>query len=122
MLGASAGTFQPENVRLRIENATRDGYINVMFDADATSLNGVEITVNGDSEDCEKLGEKLADEWGHASNGAWLDSATHQRATFDVRAIAKCRWGRLGGALPVVPTKPMVSPFWSGMPSAIPFA
>jgi len=83
VLGTGAGSFQPEDVRRRIENASRDGYISVMFDADATSLNGVDVTVNGDSDDCEKLGEKLADAWGRATNGAWLDPATHQRATFD---------------------------------------
>ncbi len=37
VLGTGAGSFQPEDVRLRIENAMRDGFIAVQFDADAVN-------------------------------------------------------------------------------------
>src|SRR5215203_3160200 len=49
-LGAGAGSFQPENVRVRIENAEQDGFITVQFDADAKSLLGVDILVANDDD------------------------------------------------------------------------
>lgn len=87
VLGASAGSFQPEHVRRRIELASRDGLITVSFDVDAKSLNGVEVAVNSDYETvdaCDKLGEKLGAAWGASTNGVWLDPATHQRAALDL--------------------------------------
>lgn len=86
VLGTGAGSFQPEDVRLRIENATRDGFITVQFDADAKSLNGIDVLINSDydtSDACEQFSEKLVAKWGSATNGAWLDTQTHQRASFD---------------------------------------
>ncbi len=85
-LGAGAGSFQPEHVRRRIENVTRDGFISVQFDADAKSLNAIDVIINADyetSDACEKLDDKLTAKWGAPTNRAWLDAATHQRATFD---------------------------------------
>ncbi|HEX5063000.1 MAG TPA: hypothetical protein VFV99_26680, partial [Kofleriaceae bacterium] len=85
-LGSGAGSFQPEDVRQRIENATRDGFMLVSFDADAKQLNAVEVSLYGDYETgdvCEKLDDKLTAAWGHPTNDAWLDTATHQRATLD---------------------------------------
>jgi hypothetical protein len=85
-LGAGAGSFQPENVRQRIENASRDGLLFVAFDTDAKALKGVEVRLTSDYESgdvCEKLDEKLTAAWGKPTNGAWLDPATHQRATLD---------------------------------------
>jgi len=85
-LGSGAGSFQPEDVRQRIENATRDGFMLVSFDADAKQLDAVEISLYGDYETgdvCEKLDDKLTAAWGHATNDAWLDPGTHQRATLD---------------------------------------
>ncbi|HEY5927655.1 MAG TPA: hypothetical protein VIV11_38485 [Kofleriaceae bacterium] len=83
-LGAGAGSFQPENVRRRIEHATRDGFINVSFDADAATLNAVQVTVysDDDSDACEKLGDKLVDAWGSSPTRAWLDPSTRTRATY----------------------------------------
>lgn len=94
VLGTGAGTFQPENVRRRIENASSDGFISVDFDADAASLNGVTVTISSDyetSDACDKLAEKLAAAWGHGTNNAWLDPATHQRATLssDYRCVLR---------------------------------
>jgi hypothetical protein len=85
-LGAGAGSFQPENVRRRIENATRDGFMLVTFDADAATLNGVTVNIYSDyqTEDaCEKMAEKLGDAWGKSPTMSWLDKPAHQRATFD---------------------------------------
>lgn len=86
-LGADAGSFQPEHVRARIERATRDGFLNVGFGVDATTLNAVNVYVTTDfdetSDPCQMLSEKLTDAWGHATNGTWLDPQTHQRATLD---------------------------------------
>ncbi len=85
-LGAGAGSFQPEHVRRRIENVTRDGFISVQFDADAKSLNAIDVILNADyetSDACEKLDDKLTAKWGSPTNRAWLDPSTHQRATFD---------------------------------------
>jgi len=85
-LGAGAGSFQPEHVRRRIENASREGFINVYFDADATALNAVNITVNSDGETadaCEQLTAKLEASWGAGTNNVWIDPARHQRAAFD---------------------------------------
>lgn len=84
VLGAGAGSFQPENVRQRIERASSDGFLAVDFDADATALNAVTVTVSSDyetSDACEQLASKLTTAWGHGTNNAWLDPATHQRAT-----------------------------------------
>lgn len=86
VLGTGAGSFQPEDVRLRIENATRDGFITVQFDADAKSLNGIDVLINSDydtSDACEQFSDKLVAKWGSATNGAWLDPGAHQRASFD---------------------------------------
>ncbi len=86
VLGAGAGTFQPDHVRQRIERTTRDGFITVQFDADAKTLNAVDAVVNSDydtSGACDKLDDKLVAKWGTTTNRAWLDPATHQRATFD---------------------------------------
>jgi hypothetical protein len=85
-LGAGAGSFQPENVRLRIESASRDGFLSVVFDADTKALNAVSTTIYSDydtSDVCEKLEDKLGQKWGRATNNAWLDAAAHQRATLD---------------------------------------
>jgi hypothetical protein len=85
-IGAGAGSFQPENVRRRIERATRDGFIGVSFDADAASLNAVNVEVNSDyetSDACNQLDDKLEAAWGPGTRGTWLDPATHQRATYD---------------------------------------
>jgi hypothetical protein len=85
-LGAGAGAFQPENVRRRIESATSDGTMYVQFDADAKALNALNITIDNDYDTgnaCEALEDKLSAKWGAAANHAWLDSATHQRASFD---------------------------------------
>lgn len=85
-IGAGAGAFQPEDVRQRIERATSDGFMLVTFDADAKQLNGVDISLYGDYETgdvCDKLDEKLTAAWGHATNDAWIDPATHQRASLD---------------------------------------
>ena len=85
-LGAGAGVFQPEHVRRRIEHASRDGFINVSFDADAATLNAVHVSVYSDydtSEVCEKLGDKLVEAWGSSPTRSWLDPATLQRATYD---------------------------------------
>jgi hypothetical protein len=86
VLGAGAGAFQPEDVRRRIERATRDGFMDVQFDADVKSLNGVEVLVSSDYDTvsaCEKLDEKLTEKWGRSTNHAWIDPTTHQRASFD---------------------------------------
>ncbi|HEY5948727.1 MAG TPA: hypothetical protein VIV40_24720 [Kofleriaceae bacterium] len=86
VLGAGAGSFQPEDVRLRIENASRDGMMYVTFDADGKALNGVDVKLTSDYESgdlCEKLDDKLSAAWGKSTNGAWLDAATHQRASLE---------------------------------------
>jgi hypothetical protein len=96
VLGAGAGSFQPENVRLRIENATRDGFMSVSFDADAKALNGIDVIVGSDydsSDACEELLKKLDAKWGSPTNNAWLDPATHQRASFDTDSC-KLRFDR----------------------------
>jgi hypothetical protein len=95
-LGAGAGSFQPENVRVRIENAEKDGFITVQFDADAKALNGVDILVANDydtSDTCEKLDDKLAEKWGAPTNHAWLDPTSHQRASYDA-STCKLRFER----------------------------
>jgi hypothetical protein len=108
-IGTGAGSFQPENVRRRIERASRDGFINVSFDADAASLNAVTVAVNTDyetSDACDQLEEKLEAAWGASTGGSWLDAATHQRATFD-SATCELRFDRYldaaewVGALPI---------------------
>jgi hypothetical protein len=86
ILGAGAGSFQPEDVRRRIEHATRDGFISVEFDADAKALNGIDITVGNDYEStdaCSELEKKLDAKWGSSTNHAWLDPSIRQRASFD---------------------------------------
>ncbi len=89
VLGANAGSFQPEHVRVRIERESRAGFLNVGFGVDASTLNAVNVYVTTGYDDyetadpCEALSEKLTAAWGHSTNGTWLDPATHQRATLD---------------------------------------
>lgn len=86
-LGADAGSFQPEHVRQRIEDVRREGLIHVSYDVDATSLDAVEISIASDDETgdvCAQLDDKLRAAWGPSTNGVWLDSAAHQRATLDL--------------------------------------
>ena len=81
--GSSAGAFQPEHVRQRIERESRDGFLNVIFDVDAKSLNAVQVHVNSDYETgdaCDKLEEKLQSAWGWSTKKVWIDATTHQRA------------------------------------------
>jgi hypothetical protein len=85
-LGAGAGAFQPENVRRRIEHATKDNFFSVMFDADTRSLNAVIVTVSDDYDygnACDKFPERLARAWGSSPTMVWQDVATHQRASYD---------------------------------------
>jgi hypothetical protein len=86
-LGADAGSFQPEHVRQRIANASRDGLISVSYDVDATALNAVNVAITSDydaGDVCDKLDDKLKAAWGKSTNGVWLDPAAHQRATLDL--------------------------------------
>lgn len=89
VLGADAGTFQPEDVRVRLDRVRRDGFIDVSFDADAHTLNAVEVYITpgyGAGAACSSFKKTLTDAWGPSTNGVWIDSATHQRASFDTAA------------------------------------
>ena len=86
VIGAGAGSFQPENVRRRIERASRDGVFHVYFDVDATSLRAVNVALHDDHDDgdlCEQMRDKLVAAWDEPSSGTWIDPATHQRASLD---------------------------------------
>jgi hypothetical protein len=86
-LGADAGSFQPETARERIYDATRDGFLNVVFDVDATQLRGLTVEVGtvdyteSVEETCEKLRDKLTAAWGRTAGSTWLDPSRHQRAS-----------------------------------------
>ncbi len=88
-LGADAGSFQPEAARERIYDATRDGFLNVVFDVDTTALRGVTVEIStvdyseSVDETCEKLRDKLTTAWGRGTGSTWLDPTTHQRASVD---------------------------------------
>lgn len=88
-LGAGAGSFQPETARERIYDATRDGFLNVVFDVDTTQLRGLSVEIGtvdyseSTDETCEKLRDKLTAAWGTTAGSTWLDPSTHQRATVD---------------------------------------
>ncbi|NVB82307.1 MAG: hypothetical protein HOV81_28260 [Kofleriaceae bacterium] len=88
-LGADAGSFQPEIARERIYDATRDGFLNVVFDVDSTQLRGLTVELSTVDytetieETCEKLRDKLTTAWGRIAGSTWLDPSTHQRASID---------------------------------------
>lgn len=87
VLGANAGSFQPEHVRRRIENMTRDGFLDVAFDFDEAKLNGVKVTVGDgfeDDEACEALLRKLETAWGEPTRSVWIDAGNRTRARLEM--------------------------------------
>ena len=92
-LGADPGSFQPEATRRRIDRASRDGFLSVSFDVNASALQGVSIEVTSRDYDrdlgevvdaCDTLRDKLTEAWGRPTAGStWVDPAIHQRASID---------------------------------------
>jgi hypothetical protein len=89
VLGAGAGAFQPEAARERIYDATRDGFLNVVFDVDTTQLRGLSVEIGtvdyseSVEETCDQLEEKLTTAWGRGTGRIWIDATSHQRASID---------------------------------------
>jgi hypothetical protein len=81
-LGADAGNFQPDIVRQQIAEASDS--LSVEWDVDATTLNGVSVTLKTDYDEreCAPLASAVR-AWGPKVGNGWENAATHQRATFD---------------------------------------
>ncbi len=95
-LGA-AGADLPQDVRKRLDDTMRDGFITVTFDGDDSALFVVAVTLASDDDardTCDQLGAKLAAAWGHSVAGVWIDPAAHQRATLVTGEPCELRFER----------------------------
>lgn len=81
-LGADAGNFQPDITREQIAEASDS--LSVDWDVDASTLNGVSVTLKTDYDEreCAPLVSALR-AWGPKTGNGWENAALHQRATFD---------------------------------------
>jgi hypothetical protein len=86
VLGADSANYYPDTTAERVRMATRDGFMNVVFDADTRTLNSVKVEIDtyaAGGDVCETLREKLESAWGRGVGSVWTDPVKHQRAHVD---------------------------------------